>query len=233
MSSTESIKENKSRFIKSTTFSALIHFLIFVGFAVIAKINLPSSEMNPQYFSVEFNKLVTQSKIETEIDEAENPEVDESVYPQTETNVVSISDVKSDTTNLDQTYTEKTLNVSIRYPKGWTFIDQNVKNKLDGVTFWSMESNFRPPPYIHLEVKEKYLFNASRFKFSLELEDCIAFYNDPEIMEEQVTQIIYLRTEDDQDFSLKLIIKGENNFKLFLPRFWGIIKSFDFGSSLF
>jgi len=51
-----------------------------------------------------------------------------------------------DTSNIEQIYRESTLNVSVRYPYGWTYIDQNVKNKLDGVTFWSVHGNYEIPP---------------------------------------------------------------------------------------
>ena len=40
----------------------------------------------------------------------------------------SFSDSLADTTNLVQIYKESTLNVSVKYPAGWTYIDQNVKS---------------------------------------------------------------------------------------------------------
>ena len=48
-------------------------------------------------------------------------------------------------------------------------------------------------------------------------------------MQGYITQIFYIRTEDDEDFRLKLMIKGEVQFKSFQPRFWAILKSFSFG----
>jgi len=61
----------------------------------------------------------------------------------------------------------------------------------------------------------------------------VAYYNDPEELADQVSQIVYLRTSTDEDFSIKLIIKGSEAFKSFQPRFFAIIKSFKFGASIF
>jgi hypothetical protein len=139
----------------------------------------------------------------------------------------------NDTAGLVQIYSEKTLNVKIKYPVGWTFVDQDRHNKLDGVTFWANNGIFNPPPYIFLEVKEKYLFNPSRFKFITKLENSIAYYNDPEELEGQVSQIFYIRTETDEDYSIKLIMNGRDTFLAFQPIFFAMIKSFNFGKSLF
>jgi hypothetical protein len=139
----------------------------------------------------------------------------------------------NDTSGLVQVYAEKTLNVKIKYPLGWTFVDQDRSNKLDGVTFWINNGDFDPPPYIFLEVKEKYLFNPSKYKFNSKLSNSIAYYNDPEELEGQVSQVFYIRTETDEDYSLKLIIKGKDTFMAFQPIFFAMIKSFNFGKSLF
>ena len=41
----------------------------------------------------------------------------------------------ADTTSLEQIYNESTLNVSIKYPIGWIFIDQNVDKSWMGLLF--------------------------------------------------------------------------------------------------
>jgi hypothetical protein len=138
-----------------------------------------------------------------------------------------------DTLGLDQVYSEKTLNVKIKYPVGWTFVDQDRHNKLDGVTFWASNGIFDPPPYIFLEVKEKYLFNPSRYKFSTKLANSVAWYNDPEELEGQVSQVFYIRTETEDDYSIKLIMNGKDTFIAFQQIFFGMIKSFNFGKSIF
>ena len=139
----------------------------------------------------------------------------------------------TDTSGLEQVYAENTLNVKIKYPLGWTFIDQDRHNRLDGVTFWANNGIFNPPPYIFLEVKEKYLFNPSRFKFNTKLANSVAWYNDPEELEGQVSQVFYIRTESDEDYSIKLIMTGKDTFIAFQPIFFGMIKSFNFGKSIF
>ncbi|MDR3626979.1 MAG: hypothetical protein P4L45_09110, partial [Ignavibacteriaceae bacterium] len=145
----------------------------------------------------------------------------------------SLSDASADTSSLDQIYNEPTLNVTIKYPAGWTYIDQNVNKRLDGVTFWSNIGNFTPPPYINLEVRDKDLFDESRYKYNTWTWGFTIYYNDPEEMENQVTQIFYIRTNAGEDFSLKLIMKGKEEFKAFQPVFFGMMKSFKFGKGLF
>lgn len=150
-----------------------------------------------------------------------------------EVRTLSFTDIIADTTNLDQIYSEPTLNVSIKYPKGWTFIDQNQKNKLDGVTFWETDGLYNPPPYIHLEVVDNEMFLEKRYAYKINLEKYKAYYNDPEEMHGYLTQVVYIRTENDEDFKIKLMMKGRTEFKAFQPRFWAILKSFKFGKSLF
>ncbi len=143
------------------------------------------------------------------------------------------SDKSADTSGLIQIYKENTLDVSLKYPAGWTYIDQNIKNKLDGVTFWTTSTSFNPPPYVHVEVKDKDLFNPRRFKHNYKTRNYTAYYNEPEELEGQITQIIYIRTDTEEDFSLKLIMKGEEAFKKFQPVFFGIVKSFKYGKKFF
>lgn len=68
-----------------------------------------------------------------------------------ELKTINFSDIIADTTSLDQIYTEPTLNVLIKYPKGRTFIDQNKNEKLDGVTFWANGGLYNPPPIFILK----------------------------------------------------------------------------------
>ena len=145
----------------------------------------------------------------------------------------SFSDNHADTTNLVQFYKESTLNVSIKYPAGWKYIDQNVKNKFDGVTFWTTSGTFNPPPYVHIEVQNKDLFNPKRFKYKYETDNYTVYYNDPEELAGQFNQIIYIRTDTNEDYSIKLIMKGEEAFKMFQPIFFGMVKSFKYGSGYF
>jgi len=139
----------------------------------------------------------------------------------------------ADTTSLTQYYSETSLNVKLKFPVGWTYIDQNVKRKLDGVTFYGDPQIFNPPPYVHLEVVEKYLFNPSRYTEKAQNSNYEYYYNAPEELEGTFSQTIYIKTDIDEDFIIKLIVKGKEPFYRFLPSFWGIVQSFDFGSSIF
>jgi hypothetical protein len=161
------------------------------------------------------------------------PEKNTDIMTQSLSGYYYFEGVGNDTSELVQVYVEKTLNVKIKYPIGWTFVDQDRHNKLDGVTFWASNGIFNPPPYIFLEVKEKYLFNPSRFKFNTKLENSIAYYNDPEELEGQVSQVFYIRTNTDEDYSIKLIMTGKDTFITFQPIFFTMIKSFNFGKSIF
>lgn len=139
----------------------------------------------------------------------------------------------ADTSGLTQYYSENSLNVNMKFPVGWTYIDQNVKKKLDGVTFYGDPRLYNPPPYVHLEVVEKYLFNPSRYTLKAENLDYEYYYNPPEELEGTFTQTIYIKTDIAEDFIIKLIVKGKDPFYRFLPSFWGIVQSFNFGSSIF
>lgn len=138
-----------------------------------------------------------------------------------------------DTAGLSNTYKEKTLNVSINYPSGWTFVDQNVRNKLDGVTFWFAAGTIKPPPYVHLNVEDKDLFDPRRYKYSEDGRNCEIYFNDPEEMAGQVVQTFYLHTGNNEDYSLKLIVKGSGEFKALQSTFFGMLKTFRFGNKVF
>ncbi len=138
-----------------------------------------------------------------------------------------------DTSGLGSVYAEGTLNVRMRYPSGWKFIDQNRKSKLDGVTFIGYAVDPANSPYVILQVKEKYLFRESKYKNKEELKNYTIYYNDPEELEGQVSQTLYIRTEGDEDYSIKLIVNGMDRFKDYQPVFFSMIKSFRFGSSFF
>jgi hypothetical protein len=138
-----------------------------------------------------------------------------------------------DSTGLGQVYQEPTLKVRLNYPSGWIYLDQQRKRKLDGITFWASLGDYYPPPYIHVEVVEKYVFNPDQYKYKYDFDLFTGYYNDPEEMENQVSQTIYIRTSDDEDYSIKLIMQGREAFKEFQPVFFAMVKSFRFGNSIF
>lgn len=235
---TEDINNNKT-WIRNFSLSILLHLVVISTVIYFFNLQSERSKVNSSFFTIDTKEYVQQkseevkSEIEKNVDEPKeiNKEKKNDVIEEIQS--LSFSDIIADTTNLDQVYSEPTLNVSIKYPKGWTFIDQNKKKKLDGVTFWANDGQYNPPPYIHLEVLDKDMFIEKRYSYKMDLENYKAYYNDPEEMQGYITQIFYIRTEDDEDFRLKLMMKGEKEFKAFQPRFWAILKSFNFGSSLF
>lgn len=141
----------------------------------------------------------------------------------------------ADTNSMQQVYTESTLNVRIRFPMGWTYQDNNVKSKLDAVTFIGGTQNPAYTPYVILEVKKKHLFYPSRYKYNMPVPNgnYTAYFGDPKEMEEQVSFIVYMRTETDEDYSLTLRINGMKNFLDYKPVFFSMLKSFKFGRNLF
>ncbi|MCL5031323.1 MAG: hypothetical protein M1480_20155 [Bacteroidetes bacterium] len=244
-------RDNKTVFSYSA--SILIHVLIFIGILSVMNIYDNRMKLNSSFVQVlsqEMNltsnnsseKLKQESKtnesnpgndLQTSELKSEMKSNKDKVIKSGNDEFYNFSNVNADTAGLDQTYHESTLNVTLKYPAGWTFVDQDVKNKLDGVTFWSVSGNYSPPPYIHLDVKDKDLFSAGRFKYNSKMSGYTIYYNDPDSLEGQVTQIFYIRTNSDQDFSFKLIMEGEDAFKSFQPIFFGMIKSFKFGSAIF
>lgn len=230
-------KENKREII-SLAISIALH-LIFIALIIISGISsnqLP--KINRQLITLESVQSDNQSElkpVEKEItDNAQqlNQPTKENESDLSNIVILNPDEIIADTTNLDQIYAEKTLNLSIKYPRGWTYIDQNRKNKLDGVTFWSLEGNYNPPPYIHLEVVEKYLFNPNKYKYKVRQFNCEWFFNDPVNIEGQISQEIYIHTENEEDFVVKLIMKGEEQFKSFQSKFFAIVKSLSWNYGL-
>lgn len=229
----EQVNERKLWF-RNYFLSVLFHLLLIAAFILLYSWNNNQSKINSIMFSVDTKEYVVEkSSVEEEPTDqtsdqnSQTPEVGEEIE------TVSFTNLLADTTNLDQLYTETSLNVKIKYPKGWAFIDQNKNKKLEGVTFWVNDGTIIPPPYLHLEVINKDMFIEKRYKYKTDFEKYIAYYNDPEELQDYLTRVIYIRTEDDQDFQLKLMIKGKKEYESFEPKFWAILKSFDFGKSLF
>lgn len=232
MNSYEDKKIVSLKWLKPSSVSIVIHVIGFMFITFLLKLSVQNAIVNPKYYTVEFNEYINTSElIEDETLNNNEPEDISTTEEITASQQFTLRDIDADTTNLDQLYKENTLNVSIKYPKGWTFVDQNVKNKLDGVTFWASDGPYNPPPYIHLEVREKYYFNEQKYLYQIEFDDYIAYYNDPEIIENYYIQNVYLRTETSQDFNIKLMIVGKEAFDSFQSKFFGMIKTFNFGSS--
>lgn len=213
------------------TASVLLHSVLIAAALLVMILSSEKPKVNPDF--VELIQAQAQSVEEKNVDAKTEEKKETQTQPGERSHYYSFAKANADTTSLEQVYSEPTLKVRLKYPNGWTYIDQDVKNKLDGITFWDANSIISPPPYVHLEVKDKDIFNPKKFKYKDKINNYTVYYNDPEELEEQVSQIFYFRTETDEDFSMKLIIKGRENFKILQPKFFGMLKTFRFGDTVF
>ena len=236
------LRKSYKMFLSIGMWTAVIFFVLLTTVPLIYKTLVPRGELtNNKQKVVQITNLpeppsIGEKKENTLKPEKKNIEslkVTESASDAQTNEALDFFNQNADTTSLEQIYNESTLNVSIKYPIGWIFIDQNVDKKLDGVTFWSNTSDYSPPPVIHLEVRNRSLFNESKYKHNLTIDEAVIYFNDPEKLANYFSQTFYFRTESGEDFSLKLTIKGEEAFKSFIPTFYGMLKSFKFGSSWF
>jgi len=235
--------------------SAFLHLLIFLICAALLNISFNTASSPSGYIQMSaafVDKEPPAPEKQVPVQEAANPEpkpaekaaekntteqvkasgIEEDTSAEKPANM-TFNNTNTDTSSLNNVYSEKTLNVSIKYPAGWAYMDQNRKNKLDGVTFMAAAGTIKPPPYVHLAVQSKDMFIESRYKYNIKTWNYTAYYNDPEEMAGQVSQIFYIRTETDEDYSIKFIMQGMDNFKVFQPVFFGMVKTFKFGGGWF
>lgn len=236
------LRKSYKKYLSIGMWTAIIFFILLTTVPLIYKALVPRSELIAyKQKVVQITNLPEPPSIGEKKDNTLKPEkkiveslkVTDSVPDAQTKEAIDFFNQNADTTSLEQVYSESTLNVSIKYPIGWIFIDQNVDKRLDGVTFWSSTSDYDPPPVIHLEVRDRSLFNESKYKHKLTIDEAVIYFNDPEKLANYFSQTFYFRTESGEDFSLKLTIKGEEAFKSFVPTFYGMLKSFKFGSSWF
>ncbi len=184
------------------------------------------TETQPQTEETVSDEPVPQeTEQKTEVKETTPTPVSEKVAP---TQSLKGNLLSADTTQLRGIYKESSLDVTIRYPEGWNYLDQQKKKKLDGVTFIG-KTNSGTAPYIFLKVEEKYRFNPNRYKSSFKTDKYVVYHDDERVMAGQYTLELYLRTEDEEDYSIKLIVIGEQNFKEYKPVFLAMVKTFSFG----
>jgi hypothetical protein len=220
----------------SFLFSVFIHSGVFIlaGYLLSRQLNkLVVNTIYVEFLNKEENSFSKSEIINDKKEETKPSEEIKPVQKKAGAYFYNFTETNYDTSSLMQVYKESTLNVSLRYPNGWTYLDQDVKNKLDGVTFWAVDKNYEIPPYVHLDVCDKTIFNSSRFKYKFSSNGSDYYYNDPEELEGHFTQVIYIRTNADEDYSIKLIVKGKEAFRSFQPVFFNMAKSFNFGKSFF
>ncbi|GAB4294272.1 MAG: hypothetical protein Kow0098_15750 [Ignavibacteriaceae bacterium] len=231
------MKELRDYKLLSLLLSVLIHIGIGAFLIRVMNFNFQNDIISSDYVNINLSEKIISDA--TNVSEEEIPPLAEQTMNTGDKSIdaekyyMDLKSQETDSSSLEQIYTEPTLNVELKYPAGWTYIDQNVKNKLDGVTFWLNSDKYDPPPYIHLEVMEKYLFDPRRFSDSLKLKDFTLYYNEPEETAGFIKQVVYIRTGTEVDFSIKLMMVGKDQFRSFQPTFFAIVKSFRFGTSLF
>lgn len=134
-----------------------------------------------------------------------------------------------DTSALRQIYQESTLQVSVRFPLAWSYIDQPKENRLSGVTFIGAAIEGQVPPFIHIEVTDPELFLKDRYLYSEEMEDCLLYYNDHTEMEGQYEQVVYMRTGERFDFLFRLSVRDTENFEAHRKVFYDMLGTFAYG----
>ena len=222
--------------IISFLLSVFIHsgFFLLAGYMLSSQLNkIVANTIYVQFLNKRAGNFSKDEIIKAKKDEKKSSEEIKKTQTKAKAYFYDFNKTDYDTSALMQVYKESTLNVSLRYPNGWTYLDQEVKNKLDGVTFWAVDGNYKIPPYVHLNVHDKNIFNPSRYKYKFEGKGGDYYYNDPEELEDYFTQEIYIRTGSDEDYSIKLMVKGKEVFKSFQPVFFNMAKSFNFGKSFF
>ncbi len=221
--------------------SLLFHFFILIIISRIQYWTLNDYDYKSNYLSINIKDYL-QSEFEDK-NLVKNEEVIKN-FPLDDSKKDDVSNLNSffmydsliqavDSTQLDSIYRDDSRGIYIKFPLGWTFLDQKVDTKFDGVTFWPNNISSENAPYVHLEVAEKELFTERRYQFKVEHSDFTWYYNSPEVLDEFVDFEIYIKTQKDVDYKIKLIINGEANFKSFHPKFLAMLKSLRFKDEFF
>jgi hypothetical protein len=224
-----SIKRKSFTLLLSVFFHLLIMIIALLIHYLIAKEDYPRTE----YMSLNLENYVDKDLNDKYPIEQKSELKENNFKKNLSDNLISANSVLLfdsliqviDSTDLDSIYNEDSRGVSIKFPAGWTFLDQRVNSKFDGVTFWPPNQSSDNIPYIHLEVVEKELFSISRYEFSSKQSDFIWYFNSPEIIDDFVHFEIYIQTQKDVDYKIKLIVKGLTNFEGFYPKFLAMLRS--------
>jgi hypothetical protein len=237
-------KENK-RLLESILLSGALHASVLFLSGIIS---LPSFYLDPEARYMEMRVIASDLETQTAqalqksmpeetAEKAEQKPSNETEQKELEANPGQASDLEFaaaavDTSSLSQIYKESSFNVSMKYPAGWTYLDQHLDSKLEGVIFWPSSAEINPPPYIHLETSDKEYFYPAKFKKKFVYRNKEYYYNEPSEIGGEWQQSVYVRTGAHSDFVIKVIIKGKDNFNKFLPSFYAIVKSFDFNNNI-
>lgn len=213
--------------------SIVLHLLILMIFSLIDYLNIKDDSLEEDYLSFNLDNSEQTDLISDYSKEQKNEKEERNIDQSLSNNIESENSLLLydslfqviDSTGLDSIYKDDTRGISIKFPLGWRFLDQKINSKFDGVTFWPSNEGSDNIPYIHLEVVEKDFFNIRRYEFNSKHSDVIWYYNLPEKIDDYVNFEIYIKTQKDVDYKIKLIVKGLTNFETFQPKFLAMLRS--------
>lgn len=145
---------------------------------------------------------------------------------------INFAGIEIDTTEVINRYEENTLNVSILFPVGWFYLDNKVKDIIDGVIFIPGEnSNYDRRLSVLIQVNtQKNIFNPRLYDTSFTFNRANFHISKPNKTFDQVTQTVYIRTGSFKaDFIIKLTAPNEVEFDRFQPVFFAMVRSFTAG----
>jgi hypothetical protein len=151
---------------------------------------------------------------------------------QTKPEKLIFAGIEIDTTEIVNRYEENTLNVSILFPIGWIYFDNQVNNIIDGIIFMpGEESSYDRRLSVLIQVNtNKNLFNPRLYDSSFTYNGMTFYVSKPQITFQQVTQSIYVRTGTFKaDFLIKCTSPNEVEFRKFQPVFFAMVRSFSAG----
>jgi len=215
---------------KSVYYSLIVHLVCVIIIQLLLGIDFSESARirikKIKQFAVELKEL-EESKPQVTIEGLSKRDTTTSKLEK-----VIFAGIEIDTTSIINRYEENTLNVSILFPVGWIYFDNQVKNIIDGIIFIPGEnSNYDRRLSVLIQVNtQKNLFNPGLYDSSFTFNRVEYYISKPQKIFEQVTQTVYVRTGSFKaDFIIKLTSPNEIEFKKFQSTFFAMVRSFSAG----
>lgn len=218
-------------FKRSIYYSLIAHLTFVIIIQLLLGLDLNKSTRirikKIKQFAVELKEIEQQPKPQIAIEGLSKKDTAEIKQEK-----ILFAGIEIDTTDIVNRYEENTLNVSILFPIGWIYLDNKVKDIIDGVIFIPGEnSNYDRRISVLIQVNtQKSLFNPRLYDSSFTFNKVGYYISKPQKTYEQVTQTIYIRTGSFKaDFIIKLTAPNETEFKRFQPVFFAMVRSFSAG----
>lgn len=218
-------------FKRSIYYSLIAHLIFVIIIQILLGLDLNKSTRirikKIKQFAVELKEIEQQPKPQIAIEGLSKKDTVEIKQEK-----ILFAGIEIDTTDIVNRYEENTLNVSILFPIGWIYLDNKVKDIIDGVIFIPGEnSNYDRRLSVLIQVNtQKSLFNPRLYDSSFTFNKVEYYISKPQKTYEQVTQTIYIRTGSFKaDFIIKLTAPNETEFKRFQPVFFAMVRSFSAG----